>query len=101
MPETRPLPHRPQVARKARLRWDHRESRYLLLYPERALALSPTAAEIVRLCSGRLTIAEIIERLLQTFAGEPATVAADVRGLLQRLLDRGLLNEAQETAGNG
>ena len=43
---TLPADARPRLAGKARLRFDRRSARHLLLYPERGLVLSPTAAEI-------------------------------------------------------
>ncbi len=43
---------RPQLAAKARLRRDRRTDRLMILYPEKGMELSPTAAEIVRLCTG-------------------------------------------------
>ncbi len=94
MADTR-LPTRPVLARKARLHWDHRSGRFLLLYPERALALSRTAADIVRLCGGELTVDDIVERLSSTYAADPVTVAADVHRLLLLLKERSLVTEGR------
>ena len=38
---------------KARLRFDRKSSRYMLLYPERGLVLNPTAADVLQRCDGR------------------------------------------------
>jgi hypothetical protein len=35
---------RPRLAPKVRLRWDRKDARYMLLYPERGLVLNATAA---------------------------------------------------------
>ena len=51
---------RPQLAAKARLRRDRRTDRLMILYPEKGIELSPTAAEIVRLCTGENTVSEIV-----------------------------------------
>ena len=52
---------RPRLAAKARLRYDRQEARYLLLYPERGLALNGTALDVVRLCTGERTVAGIVD----------------------------------------
>jgi len=57
------LATRPRLAAKARLRWDRKAERFMLLYPERGLVLNPTAADVVRLCTGELTVGAIVEQL--------------------------------------
>jgi pyrroloquinoline quinone biosynthesis protein D len=74
---------RPRLAAKARLRWDKREAKYLLLYPERGLLLNDSAGAIVRLVDGRRTVEEI--------AGELHAPAEDVVAFLERLSERGLV----------
>jgi len=51
---------RPQLAPKARLRFDRLSGGYLLLYPERGLALNPTAASTLQLCTGEFTVEGIV-----------------------------------------
>ena len=83
---------RPRLAPKARLRHDRLTGRSLLPYPERGLALNETAAEIVRLCTGEATVAEIIEQLVARYGAEKReALAAEVRAFLQSLADRNLL----------
>ena len=83
---------RPRLAGKARLRRDQVTGKSLLLYPERGLALNDTAAEILTLCTGEATIAEIIDQLARKYGAEqrPA-LEAEVRAFLQSLVDRNLL----------
>jgi coenzyme PQQ biosynthesis protein PqqD len=89
---------RPRLAPKVRLRHDRLTGKSLLLYPERGLALNDTAAEIVRLCTGELTVAEIIEALVAKYGANGAdqrqAVTAEVHAFLQSLTDRNLLREA-------
>jgi len=86
------LPDRPRLAGKARLRWDRHGERYLLLYPEKGLALSRTAAEIVRLCTGEHTVDGIVSKLMETYAaGSRSDVEAEVRAFLRALAERGLV----------
>jgi coenzyme PQQ biosynthesis protein PqqD len=85
---------RPRLAPKARLREDRVTGGSLLLYPEKGLALNETAAEIVRLCTGELTVAEITDRLAAKYGAEQRdALAAEVQTFLQRLADRNLLRE--------
>ncbi|MGH7278107.1 MAG: pyrroloquinoline quinone biosynthesis peptide chaperone PqqD [Candidatus Rokuibacteriota bacterium] len=84
---------RPRLAAKARLRYDRRSTRYMLLYPERGLALNPTAADIVRLCTGEHTVGAIIERLAATYVSQSReAVERDVLAFLAAMADRGLVS---------
>ena len=83
---------RPRLAEKARLRFDRKGQQYLLLFPERGLALNPTAAEILKLCTGEHTVGAIVECLLQTFDGQPRDVVErEVVAFLASMADRGLV----------
>ena len=83
---------RPTLAAKARLRWDRQASRYLLLYPERGLALNPTALDVVRLCTGEHTVTAIVDQLARRYAGpERDDVEREVLAFLAALAERGLL----------
>jgi coenzyme PQQ biosynthesis protein PqqD len=83
---------KPRLSHKVRLRFDRRTGRYLLLYPERGLELSKTATEIVRLCTGELTVDDMAQRLARTYRDvAPVEITQDVRDFLQALADRGLL----------
>jgi len=88
---------RPIVAPKARLRWDARTSRHLLLYPERGLILNPTAADVIQLCTGEHTVGGIVERLAAKYAQEPReTVEREVLTFLANMADRGLIHERHD-----
>jgi pyrroloquinoline quinone biosynthesis protein D len=88
-----PADARPRLAAKARLRFDRKTDRHLLLAPERGLVLSPTAVEIVRLCTGEHTVAAIVERLAARYTAEPrARLEGDVQAFLAALAARGLLS---------
>jgi len=85
---------RPRLAAKARLRFDRPSQRYLLLYPERGLALNPTAAEILKLCTGHHTVRDIVERLAATYADQPQDVMQrEVLAFLGTMMDRGLVKD--------
>ncbi len=86
---------RPRLAAKARLRHDRRTDRLMILFPEKGLELSPTAAEVVRLCTGELTVTEIVDRLAERYASaDRAVVEREVVELLTSLAERCLIESA-------
>jgi coenzyme PQQ biosynthesis protein PqqD len=83
---------RPRLAQKARLRYDRQGERYLLLYPERGLALNGTAVDVVRLCTGEHTVAGIVTQLAEKYTDQPREVVErEVLAFLATLADRGLV----------
>lgn len=83
---------RPRLAPKARLRFDRQTDRYLLLYPEKGLELNPTAAEIVRLCTGEHTLGELVERLAGSYPTQSrAALERETLAFLTALEQRGLV----------
>ncbi len=83
---------RPKLAAKAWLRWDRREEKYLLLYPERGLLLNATAADIVQLCTGEHTVEGIIARLAAKYPGQRREdIEREVLDFLGEIARRGLL----------
>jgi pyrroloquinoline quinone biosynthesis protein D len=86
---------RPRIAPHARLKWDARERRFMLLYPERGLALSDTASEILKLCDGSRTVEAIVGALAHKHpTTERDTVRADVEAFLEQMQRRGLVQMA-------
>jgi coenzyme PQQ biosynthesis protein PqqD len=82
----------PRLAAKARLRWDRKDERFMLLYPERGLVLNPTAADVVRLCTGEVTVEAIVEQLAVKYAPQPReAVEREVLAFLTRMVERGLV----------
>lgn len=80
---------RPYLRRGVRLQWDELRQKYFLLMPEGALVLNSTAAAVLGLCDGKLTVKAIAAELATCYRGE--NVENDVRELLLRMSDRGLL----------
>jgi pyrroloquinoline quinone biosynthesis protein D len=86
---------KPRIAAKARLRHDKVENRTLLVFPEAAMALNPTAAAVLELCDGSRTVPEIVASLAEKFApADPKEIGAHVDELLSRLGQRGLIEDA-------
>ena len=76
---------RPRLARGVRLREDRARGGFVLLAPERVLTANPTAVEVLRLCDGERTVADVIDELSRKFSTERARLAADVVTLLRDL----------------
>lgn len=92
--ELAPIPDsaRPKLDRRVRLRFDRARGRHMLLYPERGMALNPSAAAIAELCSGEYSLAEIVERLHAANSGASRSqIEHDVRSFLRALQERALL----------
>ncbi len=78
-----------RFVRGVRLQWDDIRKRHMLLFPEGALVLNPTAAAVLELCDGNRTVSAIVTQLEERYQG--ASVGNDVRNLLSRIAERGLL----------
>lgn len=85
---------RPCLVKGSRLMWDEARKQHVLLVPEGALMLNRTAAEVLELCTGERTVAEIVAALQEKYPGAP--VAEDVQELLGRIAERGLIADARE-----
>jgi coenzyme PQQ biosynthesis protein PqqD len=84
---------RPKLAARVRVRLDRQTGQHMLLYPERGMALNDTAHDIVTLCTGERTLAEIVHTLRMKYqTGE--RLETDVRAFLVALYERGLVELA-------
>ena len=82
---------RVRLAPKARLQRDRVTGKLFLLYPERGLELSDSAARIVDLCDGERTVAAVVDELTAA-SGEPRErIESEVLSFLGALAERGLL----------
>jgi pyrroloquinoline quinone biosynthesis protein D len=79
----------PRLATGARLRYDEVREEHLLLVPEGAVRLNPTAVEVLELCDGERSVEDIIGVLTERYSG--SDVSDDVRGLVDAMTERGLL----------
>jgi pyrroloquinoline quinone biosynthesis protein D len=83
---------RPRLVTGARLRYDEVREEHLLLVPEGAVRLNPTAAEVLELCDGERSLDDIVRALATRYGG--AEVGEDVRGLVDAMAQRGILVDA-------
>ena len=82
----------PRLVTGARLRYDEVREEHLLLVPEGAVRLNPSAVEVLKLCDGERSVDEIVAVLAARFEG--ADVGDDVRELVDGMAERGLLIDA-------
>jgi len=85
---------RPRLAGKARLRFDRKGGRYMLLYPEKGLVLNDTATAIVKLCTGEHTVEAIIDSLAGAYGAQPReAIEREVLEFLSAMAERGLVDQ--------
>jgi pyrroloquinoline quinone biosynthesis protein D len=87
---------RPVLPRHARLKFDETRQRWVILAPERVLAPDDIAVEILQLCDGARSVAQMIDQLAAKYIADRAAIGADVIAMLQDLADKGFLTEARE-----
>jgi pyrroloquinoline quinone biosynthesis protein D len=83
---------RPKLATGVRLHFDRVRERHVLLFPEGALVLNPTAVEVLELCDGERSLADVAAVLSERYEG--ADVRDDVAELLAKIAERGLVIDA-------
>jgi pyrroloquinoline quinone biosynthesis protein D len=87
---------RPVLPRHTRLRFDETRQLWVILAPERVLAPDEIAVEILQLCDGVRSVAQIVDQLAEKYTAARAAIGADVIAMLQDLADKGFLTEARE-----
>ena len=83
---------RPRLATGARLRYDEVREEHLLLIPEGAVRLNPTAAEVLELCDGERSLDDIVAALAARY--EAADLRDDVVELVDAMAQKGLVVDA-------
>lgn len=77
---------RPKLSRHVRMTFDRTRGQHVLLEPETVVVLNPTGADILGLCDGDHTVAEIVEELVGRYDSADGVVASEVAGFLTRLV---------------
>jgi len=63
----------------------------MLLVPEGALVLNPSAAAALDLVDGQRTFSQIVDAIVERFEVAPDVARAEVGALFERLAERGFL----------
>jgi len=79
----------PRLHPKARLQRDGVRGRDVLLYPEGLVTLNPTGAEILGLCDGVRSLADIVTTLEQRYGA--SGLERDVTSFVEALAAKGLV----------
>jgi pyrroloquinoline quinone biosynthesis protein D len=87
---------RPVLPRHTKLKYDETRQVWVILAPERVLAPDEIAVEVLQLCDGARSVAEMIDQLAVKYAAPRDTIATDVVAMLQDLADKGFLTEVRE-----
>jgi pyrroloquinoline quinone biosynthesis protein D len=83
---------RPRLATGARLSYDDVREEHVLLIPEGAVRLNPTAAEVLELCDGERSLDDIAAALSARYDG--ADVRDDVVEMVDAMAQKGLVIDA-------
>jgi len=81
--------HALQIAPGYRLQWEGAQNMFVLLYPEGLIELNQSSAEILQMCNGSNTQADIIQALEIKF--ETTGLENDIVNFLNIALDNGWL----------
>lgn len=82
---------KPILKRHVRLQYDRVREAWALLSPERVFWPNEVSLDILRLCDGRQTVAEMIASLADQYGADEAEIAPDVTGFLQEWSDKFLV----------
>ena len=85
------LDSRPALRPHVRFRPDPVRGGWVVLAPERILTPNEWASDLIRLCDGQRTVADIAAQLAETYDAEAGTIAGDRVPVLQGLADAGVL----------
>jgi len=89
----------PKLAAKARLRWDKREKRYLLIWPERGILLNDSAGAILSRVDGARTVDAIVADIATVANADAARIRADVEAFLEEMRKRGVIDMRESEKG--
>jgi len=82
---------RPVLPRHIKLRHDAGRDAWVLLAPERVFKPDATAVEVLKLCDGQRTVADIAGELSAAFNAPSDVILTDVIAMLQDLADKGVI----------
>ena len=80
-----------QFSRTHRLQWEEAQQKNVILYPEGMVDLNQSSAEILKLCDGTRTLAQIVSDLEAAFSTSGLT--NDITAFLEVALQNGWINQ--------
>ena len=85
---------RPRLPRGVRLTHNEAQGGWVLLAPERVFKADAITVEILKRCTGEVTLGAIVDDLAKTFTAPHDRIRSDVVNLLGSLFDKKLLELA-------
>jgi len=85
---------RPRLARGARLTHSEAHGGWVLLAPERIFQTDAVAVEILKRCTGEVSLTAVIDDLAKAYAAPREQIASDVEALLSSLAEKKLVEFA-------
>jgi pyrroloquinoline quinone biosynthesis protein D len=82
----------PALARGRRLYHDETRDRWVIQAPERVFSPDPIAVEVLKLCDGSRSVAELADALALRYDAPKERILADVVAMLQDLADKGVVS---------
>jgi len=82
---------RPLTPAHIKLRHDAGRGRWLILAPERVFDPDEIAVEVLKLCDGQRTVADIAGVLAKEYNAPLDEITADITAMLQDLADKGVV----------
>jgi pyrroloquinoline quinone biosynthesis protein D len=82
---------RPVMPAHIKLRHDAGRGRWLILAPERVFDPDDIAVEVLKLCDGQRTVADIAGVLAKEYNAPMEEISADITAMLQDLADKGVV----------
>lgn len=81
----------PTMPRYIKLRHDEGRGRWLILAPERIFEPDDIAVEVLKLCDGQRTVADIAGVLAKEYNAPQDEIIDDIVAMLQDLADKGVV----------
>jgi len=82
---------RPRLPRHIKLRQDVGRNRTVVLAPERVFSPNPVAIEVLKLCDGQRSVADIAAELARAYDAPIAVITKDIVGMLTDLAEKGVI----------
>jgi pyrroloquinoline quinone biosynthesis protein D len=82
---------KPRLPRGVRLTFSQKHGGWVLLAPERIFKADSTAVEIIKRCTGEVTLRQIVDDLASVFDAPRERIESDAVAMLRGLADKKLL----------
>lgn len=82
---------KPKLPRFIKLRRDQERGKWLILAPERVFEPDEPSVEVLKLCDGERTVADIAKILSEAYQAPADVIETDITEMLQDLADKGVV----------